>query len=54
MLGVADITRRVKAEAIARQSQKIESLGQLTGGVAHDFNNLLQVVSANLELYQSA
>ena len=50
MLGVADITRRVQAEAIARQSQKIEFLGQLTGGVAHDFNNLLQVVSANLEL----
>ena len=50
ILAVADVTRRVQAEAIARQSQRIESLGQLTGGVAHDFNNLLQVVSANLEL----
>ncbi|MBV9656425.1 MAG: response regulator [Acetobacteraceae bacterium] len=52
MLGVSDITRRVQAEAIARQAQKIESIGQLTGGVAHDFNNLLQVVSANLELVE--
>ena len=50
MLAVADITRRVAAEEVARQAQKMEVLGQMTGGVAHDFNNLLQVVSANLEL----
>jgi signal transduction histidine kinase len=50
ILSVTDVTRRTRAEAIARQAQKMEALGQLTGGVAHDFNNLLQVISANLEL----
>ncbi len=53
MLSVADVTRRVAAEEAARQSQKMDVLGQMTGGVAHDFNNLLQVVSANLELLRS-
>ncbi|HTR17642.1 MAG TPA: response regulator [Acetobacteraceae bacterium] len=50
ILALADITRRSQAEELARQAERSELLGQMTGGVAHDFNNLLQVVSANLEL----
>ncbi len=44
-----DVTARTQAETVARQAQKMEAIGHLTGGVAHDFNNILQVIAANLE-----
>ena len=45
-----DVTARLEAEEARRRSQRLEAVGQLTGGVAHEFNNLLMAVSGCLDL----
>jgi PAS domain S-box-containing protein len=47
-----DLTERKKLEQQFRQSQKMESFGQLAGGVAHDFNNILAVIQMQVDLFK--
>jgi signal transduction histidine kinase/CheY-like chemotaxis protein len=48
----AEISARKDAEARAAQLQRLDAIGQLTGGVAHDFNNMLGIIIGNLDLAQ--
>lgn len=51
LLGISeDITEKLQTEAILNRSQKMEAIGQMSGGISHDFNNQLGVISGYLEL----